>query len=96
MGVGGEAQPVAKITGNRAGLLALKEQVERALRAEEGMAVETTYRETDERRFDLFVQRAHRREQRWASRGSRSGPTTLGCSEGAVVRAPGLIGSRCY
>jgi hypothetical protein len=63
VGVGGEAEPVAKITGNRTGLLALKEQVEAALEAEEGIAVETTYRETDERRFDLFVQRAHRREQ---------------------------------
>ena len=63
VGVGGEAAPVAKITGNSAGLLALKEQVEWALRAEEGMAVETTYRETDERRFDLFVQRADRRRQ---------------------------------
>jgi hypothetical protein len=63
VGVGGEAHPVAKITGNRAGLLAVKEQVERALRAEEGMAVETTYRETDERRFDLVVQRAVRRRQ---------------------------------
>ena len=63
VGVGGEAEPVAKITGNRAGLLALKEQVERAPRAEQGMAVETTYRETDVRRFDLFVQRADRRRQ---------------------------------
>ncbi len=63
VGAGGEAEPVAKITGNQAGLLALKEQVEHALRAEEGMAVETTYRETDERRFDLFVQRADRRRQ---------------------------------
>ena len=63
VGVGGEAEPVAKVTGNRAGLLALKEQVERALGAEEGTAVETSYRETDERRFDLFVQRADRRRQ---------------------------------
>jgi hypothetical protein len=63
VGVGGEGEPLAKITGNRTGLLALKEQVERALRAEEGMAVKGPYRETDERRFDLFVQRAHKRGQ---------------------------------
>jgi hypothetical protein len=63
VGVGGEAEPVAKITGNRAGLLALAEQIDAALEAEEGMAVRAPYRETDERRFDLFVQRADRRSQ---------------------------------
>jgi hypothetical protein len=63
VGVGGEAEPVAKVTGNKAGLLALKEQVDAALRADEGLAVETTYGETDERRFGLFVQRADRREK---------------------------------
>jgi hypothetical protein len=63
VGVGGEAEPVAKITGNRTGLLALKEQVEAALEADEGMAVKGPYREADERRFDLFVQRAHKRGQ---------------------------------
>ena len=45
VGVGGEAEPVAKILGNRAGLLALREQLDRALAA-------------DERRVGLFVQRA--------------------------------------
>ncbi|MDP8951066.1 MAG: hypothetical protein M3N18_02315 [Actinomycetota bacterium] len=34
-----------------------------ALEATEGMAVKAPYRETDERRFDLFVQRADRRSQ---------------------------------
>ena len=63
VGVGGEAEPVAKITGNRAGLLALAEQIQSALEAEGGMAVKAPYRETDERRFDLFVQRADRRPQ---------------------------------
>ncbi len=63
VGVGGEAEPVAKITGNRAGLLALAEQIRSALEAEEGMAVRAPYRETDERRLDLFVQRAHKRGQ---------------------------------
>ena len=63
VGVGGEGEPVARITGNRAGLLALREQVDKALRADEGLAVDTPYRETDERRFDLWVMRAHRREQ---------------------------------
>jgi hypothetical protein len=63
VGVGGEGDPLAKITANRAGLIALKEQVEAALEADEGMAVKGPYREADERRFDLFVQRAHKREQ---------------------------------
>ena len=63
VGVGGEAEPVAKITGNRAGLLALAEQIQGALEAEEGMAVRAPYREADERRLDLFVQRADRRSQ---------------------------------
>ena len=63
MSVGGEGEPVAKIHGNRAGLLALREQVDRALEADEGLASQAAYRETDERRFDLFVQRVHRREQ---------------------------------
>jgi hypothetical protein len=63
VGVGGEAEPVAKITANRAGLLQLREQVDAALRAGEGMASSAVYRETDERRFDLFVARADRRVQ---------------------------------
>ena len=63
IGVGGEGEPTARITGNRAGLLALREQVDRALGVDEGLAVSTPYQETDERRYDLYVQRAHRREQ---------------------------------
>ncbi len=63
VGVGGEGDPLAKITGNRAGLLRLREQVDAALEAEEGIASSAPYRETDERRFDLFVQRADRRPQ---------------------------------
>ena len=63
VGVGGEGEPVAKITGNRAGLLALREQLDRALVADEGLASQAAYRETDERRFDLFVQRADRHPQ---------------------------------
>jgi len=62
-GVGGEGEPLAKITANRAGLLRLREQVNAALEAEEGMASSAGYREADERRFDLFVQRAARRGQ---------------------------------
>ncbi len=38
VGVGGEAEPVAKISGNRAGLLALAEQIRSALEADEGIA----------------------------------------------------------
>ena len=63
VGVGGEGDPLAKITANRAGLLRLREQVDAALEADEGMASSATYRETDERRFDLFVMRADRRKQ---------------------------------
>ena len=63
VGVGGEAEPVAKIIANRAGLLALAEQVRSALEADEGLASSATYRETDERRVELFVQRADRRRQ---------------------------------
>ncbi len=63
VGVGGEGEPVAMITANRTGLLRLREQVDAAPEAEEGMALSTPYRETDERRFDLFVQRADRRPQ---------------------------------
>ena len=63
VGVGGEGDPTAKVTGNRAGLLALREQIDRALEADEGVAIEVPYRETDERRFDLWVMRAHSREQ---------------------------------
>jgi len=37
--------------------------VDAALRADEGLASSGIYRETDEGRFDLFVQRADRRLQ---------------------------------
>ncbi len=63
VGIGGEAEPVAKITGNRVGLLALAEQIRNVLEADEGIASSATYRETDERRVELFVQRADRRRQ---------------------------------
>ena len=63
VGVGGEADAVAKVTANRAGLLQLREQVDAALAADEGMASSAAYREADERRYELFVQRANRREQ---------------------------------
>ena len=62
-GVGGEGDPLAKIAANRAGLLRLRGQVDAALAAEGGAASSAPYRETDERRFDLFVQRADRRPQ---------------------------------
>ena len=68
MGAGGEGDPTARFAGNRASLLAESQQVDRALRADEGMAVSTPYRETDGRRFDLYVQRAHKREQMGAPR----------------------------
>lgn len=63
VGVGGEGEPSAKIRGNRAGLLLLREQVDAALRADEGLASPATYGETDERRFELLVFRAPNRKQ---------------------------------
>jgi hypothetical protein len=53
VGVGGEGdRPVAKITANKAGLLALRGQIDGALAAEEGEAAEGRYRETDEAGYD--------------------------------------------
>jgi len=64
VGVGGEGdRPVARITANRAGLVALKEQIDRALATEEGMAAEGRYRETNEAEYDLWVMRATSRKQ---------------------------------
>jgi hypothetical protein len=63
VGVGGEGDPLAKIHGNRTRLLKLRDQIDAALRAEEGVASSAGYREMDERRFDLFVQRADKRTQ---------------------------------
>ena len=54
---------MARITANRAGLVALKEQIDRALAAGEGMAAEGRYRETDEAEYDLWVMRAMSRKQ---------------------------------
>jgi len=54
---------LARITANRAGLLALKEQIDGALVAEEGTASEERYRETDEAEYDLWVMRATSRKQ---------------------------------
>ena len=54
---------MARITANRAGLLALKEQIDGALVAEEGTASEERYRETDEAEYDLWVMRATSRKQ---------------------------------
>lgn len=62
--VGMGCDPEASIVGNKAGLLALRDLIDRALRADEGMAsVGDGYREVDERRYDVMVQRADRREQ---------------------------------
>jgi hypothetical protein len=60
VGVGGEGdRPVARIYANRAGLLALREQVDMALGSDEGTASERThYLEIDGREFDLWVMRA--------------------------------------
>jgi hypothetical protein len=64
VGVGGEGdRPVAKIFANRAGLLELREQIDRALSAEEGMAAGGRYRETDGAEYDLWVMRAATRKQ---------------------------------
>jgi hypothetical protein len=63
-GVGGEGDRlVARLHANRAGLLALRGQIDGALAAEEGMAAEGRYREVDEQRYDLWVMRATSRNQ---------------------------------
>jgi hypothetical protein len=64
VGVGGEGdRPVARLYANRAGLLRLREQIDRALAAEEGMAAEGRYREIDEAEYELVVFRAPNRKQ---------------------------------
>ena len=64
VGVGGEGdRPVARLYANRTGLLELRGQIDRALAAEEGMAAEGRYRETDEAEYDLWVMRATNRKQ---------------------------------
>ena len=64
VGVGGEGdRPVARLYANRAGLLELRGQIDRALAAEEGMAAEGRYRETDEAEYDLWMIRATSRKQ---------------------------------
>jgi hypothetical protein len=64
VGVGEEGDyPVARLYANRAGLLALRGQIDRALAAEEGTASEGRYRETDEAEYDLWVMRAASRKQ---------------------------------
>jgi hypothetical protein len=64
VGVGGEGdRPVARLYANRAGLLALREHIDRALAAEEGTAAERRYREMDEVEYDLWVMRAASRKQ---------------------------------
>ncbi len=64
MGVGGEGDPDATITGNRYALLRLRDQIDRALVAEDGLAViGYGYREIDDSRFDVTVQRATRPEE---------------------------------
>ena len=64
VGVGGEGdRPVARLYANRAGLLALREHIDRALAADEGTASENRYRETDEAEYDLWLMRAASRKQ---------------------------------
>jgi hypothetical protein len=61
--VGGEGLPLAHVTANRAALLMLRDQVDAALRAEEGKAVMVRYRETDKAGYDFIIQKASRRVQ---------------------------------
>jgi hypothetical protein len=59
VGVGGEgARPLARLHANRAGLLKLREQVDRTLAADEGPAAADVYREVDGAEFDPVVFRA--------------------------------------
>lgn len=63
-GVGGEGdRPVARLYANRAGLLKLRGQIDRALAVAEGMASEGRYHEADEAEYDLWVMRAASRKQ---------------------------------
>ncbi len=54
---------MARLHANRAEHLALRGQIDRALAAEEGTAVEGRYRETNEAEYDLWVMRATSRKQ---------------------------------
>ena len=64
VGVGGEGdRPLARLYANRAGLLKLRGHIDRALAAEEGMAAEGVYRETDEAEYELVVYPAPNRKQ---------------------------------
>jgi hypothetical protein len=64
VGVGGEGdRPLGRLYAKRSGLLRLREQVDEALAAEDGMALEWRYRETDEVEYDLVVFRAPNRKQ---------------------------------
>ena len=54
---------MARITANRAGLLELRGQIDRALAADKCTASEGRYRETDEAEYDLWVMRAASRKQ---------------------------------
>ncbi len=65
VGVGGEGDhPSASIVGNRAGLLKLREHIDRALGLQDGLAaVDGLYREIDGSGYDLMVHRATRPEQ---------------------------------
>jgi len=60
---------VARLYANRTGLLELRGQIDRALAAEEGMAAEGRYRETDEAEYDLWVMRTTNRKQMGEPRG---------------------------
>jgi hypothetical protein len=60
---------VARLYANRAGLLELRGQIDRALAAEEGEAAEGRYCETDEAEYDLWVMRAASRKQMGEPRG---------------------------
>ena len=71
VGVGGEGDLTARITGNRAGLLALRGQADRALKADEILAVETTCRQTDERRFRPVDGAGHKVRRDGGSSGAR-------------------------
>lgn len=61
----GGANPGASIVGNRTGLLRLRDHIEAALDAEEGLASMhwSGYREIDGQVFDLMVYRAPKPEQ---------------------------------
>ena len=73
VGVGGE--PEAKIHGNRAGLLALRGQLNCVLAADEGLTSQAAHTSRPTSGASTSSSRGRTGVRRWGSPASRSGPT---------------------